>query len=289
VEDLRKILRWRRFMIVERSVNKHIRTIAVTSGKGGVGKTNIVANLAIAFRRLNKEVMIMDADLGLSNIDIIFNIAPKYNINHVINGQKDLKDVIVEGPLGIKILPASSGIQELTSLDEFQRLRIIEEFDLLKENIDVLLIDTAAGISSNVAFFCTASQEIIVVTNPEPTAITDAYALIKVLFTRYQEKDFRLLVNSARNSVEAFDVFKRLSIAVERFLNISIDYLGFLPFDKSVQDAVRQQIPFMEIYPECAISKNIMDIALKLIECPVNNVKGTLQFFIGNLLCLRGV
>jgi flagellar biosynthesis protein FlhG len=276
-------------MIVERSVNKHIRTIAVTSGKGGVGKTNIVANLAIAFRRLNKEVMIMDADLGLSNIDIIFNIAPKYNINHVINGQKDLKDVIVEGPLGIKILPASSGIQELTSLDEFQRLRIIEEFDLLKENIDVLLIDTAAGISSNVAFFCTASQEIIVVTNPEPTAITDAYALIKVLFTRYQEKDFRLLVNSARNSVEAFDVFKRLSIAVERFLNISIDYLGFLPFDKSVQDAVRQQIPFMEIYPECAISKNIMDIALKLIECPVNNVKGTLQFFIGNLLCLRGV
>lgn len=276
-------------MAIQHSEAKHIRTIAVTSGKGGVGKTNIVANLAVAFRRLNKEVMIMDADLGLSNIDIIFNIAPKYNINHVINGQMDLKDVIVEGPLGIKILPASSGVQELTSLDEFQRLRIIEEFDLLKEDIDILLIDTAAGISSNVAFFCTASQDIIVVTNPEPTAITDAYALIKVLFTRYQEKDFRLLVNSARNSREAFDVFKRLSIAVERFLNISIDYLGFLPFDRSVQNAVRQQRPFIEIYPECDASKNVMDIALKLIEGPVKNVKGTVQFFIGNLLFCREV
>jgi flagellar biosynthesis protein FlhG len=276
-------------MISERSESKHIRTIAITSGKGGVGKTNLVANLAVAFRKLHKKVMIMDADLGLSNIDIIFNIAPKYNISHVINGDRDLKDIIVEGPHGIKILPASSGIQELTALDEFQRLRIIEEFDLLKDDIDILLIDTAAGISSNVAFFCTASQEIIVVTNPEPTAITDAYALIKVLFTRYQEKDFRLLVNSAKNSLEAFDVFKRLSIALERFLNISIDYLGYLPYDEAVKYSVRQQKPFIDIYPDGVISKNIMDIALKLIESPNINIKGTLQFFLGNLLFCRGI
>lgn len=275
-------------MVSERSESKYIRTIAVTSGKGGVGKTNLVANLAVAFRKLQKKVMIMDADLGLSNIDIIFNIAPKYNISHVINGEMDLKDVIVEGPHGIKILPASSGMQELTSLDEFQRLRIIEEFDLLKEDIDILLIDTAAGISSNVAFFCTASQEIIVVTNPEPTSITDAYALIKVLFTRYQEKDFRLLVNSVKNSSEAFDVFKRLSIALERFLNISIDYLGYLPYDEAVKYSVRQQKPFIEMYPDCIISKNIMDVASKLIESPTKNVKGTLQFFLGNLLFCRG-
>lgn len=276
-------------MVAERSESKHIRTIAVTSGKGGVGKTNLVANLAIAFRKLNKKVMIMDADLGLSNIDIIFNIAPKYNISHVINGKMDLRDVIVEGPHGIKILPASSGIQELTSLDEFQRLRIIEEFDQLNEDIDILLIDTAAGISSNVAFFCTASQEIIVVADPEPTSITDAYALIKVLFTRYQEKDFRLLVNSAKNSAEAFEVFKRLSIAVERFLNISIDYLGYLPYDEAVRYSVRQQKPFIEIYPDGTISKNIMDIALRLLESPAKNLKGTLQFFIGNLLFCRSM
>lgn len=272
----------------EISNSRHIRTIAVTSGKGGVGKTNIVANLAIAFRKLGKEVMIMDADLGLSNIDILLNIAPKYNMQHVINGQMSLKDIIVEGPYGVKVLPSSSGIQEMTALDEFQRLRLIEEFDSCEEDIDIVLIDTGAGISSNVSFFCAASQETIVVTNPEPTALTDAYALIKVLFTRYQEKDFRILVNSARSSTEAFEVFKRLSIAVERFLNISLDYLGYVPFDRSVQEAVRQQKALVDIYPDGIVVKNIMDIASKLLENPDNNVKGTLQFFIGNLLSTAG-
>jgi len=263
---------------------KLIRTITVTSGKGGVGKTNVVANLAIAFRRLGKEVMIFDADLGLSNIDVLLNLAPKYNIQHVLRGEKSLKDVIVEGPYGIKILPASSGVQELTELDEFQRLRLLEEFDAYDGNIDVLLVDTGAGISSNVAFFCVASQEIIVVTSPEPTALTDAYALIKVLFTRYQEKDFRILVNSAKNETEAFEVFKKLSVAAERFLNISLDYLGFIPIDSSIQKAVRLQKAFSEIYPSSNASLNLLEIATKLNRDSTHKVKGTLQFFLGNLL-----
>ncbi len=272
-------------MLRERSgKRKHVKTITITSGKGGVGKTNITANLAIAMKKMGKNVMVVDADLGLSNIDVLLQLAPKYNMKHVINGEMTLKDILVNGPLGIKILPASSGVQELTALDEFQRLRILEEFNAFDDDIDVVLIDTAAGISENVAFFCIAAQEIVIITSPEPTAITDAYALIKMLFTGYQEKAFSVLVNAVKNNEEALEVFKRLSIAAERFLNISLDYLGYVPFDESVQSAVKTQKAFVEIYPNSHASKGIMEIALKFSNQTRGKVKGTLQFFIGNLL-----
>lgn len=264
--------------------NKDVMTIAVASGKGGVGKTNVVANLAIAMRRLGRKPLIFDADLGLSNIDVLLHLAPRYNIQHLLKGEKSLKDIIIEGPEGILILPASSGVQELTRLDEFQRLRILEEFDSFDNDIDTLLIDTSAGISENVAFFCVAAQEIIVVTSPEPTAVTDAYALIKVLSSRYQERDFDILVNSVRSETEAMDVFKRLSIATERFLNISINYLGFIPLDYSVQRAVRSQKAFISAYPDCLASRQVMEIATHLIEAGKKRLKGSLQFFIGNLV-----
>ncbi len=263
---------------------KYIRTIAITSGKGGVGKTNITANLAIGFRKLNKKVMILDADLGLSNIDVILNLATRYNIKDFFSGEKRLKDLIVEGPQGIKVLPASSGIQELTSLDEFQRLMLIEAFDSYDSDMDILLIDTASGISANVAFFCMAAQEIIIVTSPEPTAITDAYALIKILFTRYQEKNFKILVNSVKNSKEATWVYKSLSIAAERFLSISLDYIGYVPYDNAVPKAVRAQKALIEIYPDSDASKSLIEIAARLCNDNNDNIKGTLQFFLGNLL-----
>lgn len=261
-----------------------VRTITVTSGKGGVGKTNMVANLAIALSKMGKDVMILDADLGLSNIDVLLDLAPKYNIQHVINGEKTLKEVVIEGPHGIKILPASSGVQEMTELDEFQRMRLVAEFDAYDADIDYLLVDTGAGISANVAFFCIASQEIVIVTSPEPTALTDAYALIKVLFQNYQEKDFRVLVNSARNSADAMEVFRRLSMAAERFLNISLDYLGYVPLDESVRNAVRKQTAFLDMYPGCDASLQVTEIAARLNSEARGRVKGTLQLFIGNLL-----
>jgi flagellar biosynthesis protein FlhG len=266
------------------SGKKTIRTIAVTSGKGGVGKTNITANLAIGFSKLRKKVLVFDADLGLSNIDVILNLATKYNIKHLFSGEKRLKDLIVEGPHGIKILPASSGIQELTSLDEFQRLRLIEEFESYEEDIDYLLIDTSSGISSNVAFFCMAAQDIIIVTSAEPTAMTDAYALIKVLFTKYQEKNFKVLVNSVKDEKEATDVYKRLSIAAERFLSISLDYIGYVPHDNSVQKAIRQQKALIDIYPDSEAARSLLKISEKLCKDNNNKVKGTLQFFLGGLL-----
>jgi len=262
---------------------RNVKTIAVASGKGGVGKTNVVANLAIAMKRLGRDVMILDADLGLSNIDVLLHLAPRHNIQHVLSGEKTLRDIVVNGPHGIRILPASSGVQELTRLDEFQRLRILEEFSVFDNDADILLIDTAAGISENVAFFCIAAQEIVVVTSPEPTAITDAYALIKVLFTRYQEKGFNVLVNSARSSAEAMEVFRRLSLAAEKFLNVSLNYLGFIPFDESVPKAVMGQKAFIDIYPDSPASRRIMEIASKVLESRTR-VKGTLQFFIKDLL-----
>jgi flagellar biosynthesis protein FlhG len=271
--------------MLKESSKGFIKTIAVTSGKGGVGKTNIVANLAIPLRKLGKEVLILDADLGLSNIDVLFQLTPRYNLQHVINGEKRLEDIVVEGPYGIKVIPASSGIQELTALSEFQRLRILEAFESFRHKIDVLLIDTAAGISENVAFFCITAQEIIVVVSPEPTSITDAYALIKVLFTRYQEKDFHILVNLVKNSREAMEVFKRLSIVADRFLNLSLNYLGYIPVDESIQKAVRAQRAFVEMYPECPASKKLYEIAPKLLERE-KKIKGALQFFIKDLLSL---
>lgn len=263
---------------------KTVRTIAVASGKGGVGKTNITANLAIGFSRLNKKVLVFDADLGLSNIDVVLNLAAKYNIKHLFRGEKKLKDLIIDGPLGIKVLPASSGIQELTSLDEFQRLRLLEEFEAYDDNVDYLLIDTSSGISSNVAFFCMAAQDIIIVTSAEPTAMTDAYALIKVLFTKYQEKNFRVLVNDVSNEHEARDVYRRLATAAERFLSISLDYIGYVPHDSFVQKAVRQQRAFIDIYPNSEASKSLLIISEKLINDNNKNIKGTLQFFLGGLL-----
>jgi flagellar biosynthesis protein FlhG len=242
---------------------KTVRTIAVASGKGGVGKTNITANLAIGLSRLRKKVLILDADLGLSNIDVILNLAAKYNINHLFTGEKRLKDLVVDGPGGVKILPASSGIQELTALDEFQRLRLIEEFDSYDDDVDYLLIDTSSGISSNVAFFCMAAQEIIIVTSAEPTAMTDAYALMKVLFTKYQEKNFRVLVNNVKDEKEAHEVFKRLSIAAEKFLCISLDYIGFVPHDNCVPKAVRQQRALLDAYPGSAASSSLLNLSEK--------------------------
>ncbi|MGQ9846486.1 MAG: AAA family ATPase, partial [Bacteroidales bacterium] len=175
--------------------NRFPRVISVTSGKGGVGKTNIVANLAYAFIQLGKSVLVIDGDLGLSNIDVLLGLSPRFTIRHFFNGEKTLSEILIKGPGGMTILPASSGVSELVHLDERQKLILLNEIDLFCEDIDFILIDTGAGISSNVLYFNLMAQESIVIATAEPTSITDAYALIKVLSKQYDKKSFQLLVN----------------------------------------------------------------------------------------------
>jgi flagellar biosynthesis protein FlhG len=257
------------------------RVISVTSGKGGVGKTNIVGNLAIAIRRLGKRVLILDGDLGLANIDIILGLKPVYNIKHVISGHKDLAEVILEGPEDIRIIPAGSGVHELAHLTQGQKLNLLNEFDALQEDFDVFLIDTAAGISSNILYFNIAADERIVVATNEPTSITDVYALIKVMFMKHGTKSFKLLVNMADSGEEARSVFENLSNAIAHFLKgISLEYLGFIPRDGNLEKAVRQQCTVMQLYPDSISSRAFCELASRLLESSADVVQdGNIKFF----------
>ncbi len=257
------------------------RVISITSGKGGVGKTNVTANLAYAFTRLEKTVLVMDADLGLSNIDVLLGLSPRFSIEHFFRGEKTLSEILVEGPGGMSILPASSGVSELVHLDESQKLLLLNEIDLFCEDVDFILIDTGAGISSNVLYFNTMAQESIVIATPEPTSITDAYALMKVLFKQFDKKNFKLLINLVENDREAKEVYKKISRVVDHFLKeISIDYLGFIPLDEKLPLAVKRQKPILEIYPKAPSSRNIFELAKRICETPFEaNAQGGLQLF----------
>ena len=267
----------------DRSKKKRVsntRVISVTSGKGGVGKTNIVANLGYAFARLGKKVLILDADLGLGNLDVLLGLAPKFNLSHVIMGQKSIGDIIVEGPGNMLILPASSGIQELTQLTQSQKVQILCELDQLINAVDILFIDTAAGISSNVMDFNVTAHEIIVVVSPEPTAITDAYALMKVLSLKYAEKRCKVIVNLAGTGQQGSEVFRQLNMVTERFLDMTIEYLGSVLFDANITRGVKQQKLVSELYPNTQASKCFEDLAQKIFtSSPTHVPKGDTNFF----------
>lgn len=256
-----------------------IPVLAVTSGKGGVGKTNVVANLAVALARLGKRVLVLDADLGLGNLDVLLGLIPRYTLEHVLAGEKRLSDIAITGPGGIRILPASSGVQDLTHLTPPQQILLQQELEHLSSSIDLLLIDTGAGISANVLFFASAAHEILVVASPEPTSITDAYALMKVLSHRYNETHFRLLVNMARNQREGLDVYRKIGLVADRFLNISIDYVGFIPDDDYVPLSVCRQRPVIELYPQAPASLEFQRVAGIVARWPVTRApKGGVQF-----------
>jgi flagellar biosynthesis protein FlhG len=256
------------------------RVLAVTSGKGGVGKTNVVANLAFALTKLGKKVLVVDADLGLANLDILLGVTPKYTLEHVFLGSKSLQDIIIDGPGGIAILPASSGVQRLTELSAEEKLAFLAEVDGLREPVDVMLIDTAAGISSNVIYFALAAQEIIVVTSPEPTALTDAYALMKVLWRQHGQRQFQLLVNSVATAQEGEAVFQKLNRATQRFLDIGVHFLGWIPYDAQVKKAVRQQKILVEAYPQAHASRAFLRLAMAICALPpILLPSGQIQFF----------
>jgi flagellar biosynthesis protein FlhG len=261
--------------------------VSVTSGKGGVGKTAVVANMAVSLSQMGKKVLIIDADLGLANIDVVFGLTPQYNLNHFFAGQQRLDDILVDGPGGIKILPAGSGVQQFTHLDANQKMRFINELDAMHGAYDIVLIDTEAGISDNVTYFNMAAQDILIITSPEPTAITDAYALMKLLSNDYGEKHFKLIVNSVKNENEALDVFRKLTVVSNRYLNISLDFLGGIPFDKRMHESIRRQKVIVDLYPNAKPSAAFRTMAENLtIKGRQTSPKGSLQFFWKSLLAI---
>ncbi len=257
------------------------KVIAITSGKGGVGKTNIVANLAVSLASMGKNVFVLDADLGLGNLDVLLGLTPRFNIGHLLRGEKTLEEIAIEGPQGIMIIPAASGIDELTNLDMEKKIGLVSEIGKLDGQMDVMLIDTGAGISQNVLFFSIAAQEIIVIASPEPTSIIDAYALMKVLYLNYGEKRFRLLVNFVKSHKEGLEVYRNISLVAGRYLNVSIDYLGFIPFDDKLPKAVREQKAIVELFPEAKVNREFTKLARFIDELPPPEPKDNIQFFYG--------
>lgn len=242
--------------------------IAVTSGKGGVGKTAITMNLAMYYARLKKKVLILDGDLGLSNIDVAFGLAPKSNLKHVIAGKKGLKEIIVSGPQGIMVIPAGSGATELTDLTTTQQLNLLAEFQGLDIEVDIFLIDTGAGIANNVFYLCNMANDVVIVVTPEPTSISDAYVMLKVLTKNFRRTNLKVVVNNARSPKEAQDTFMRLYKVADKFLNISFDYLGYLPTDLKMTDSIKAQRVFIDMYPNSSFSRKLSEIGKTLEENP---------------------
>jgi flagellar biosynthesis protein FlhG len=244
------------------------RIISITSGKGGVGKSNIVVNVGFVLSRLGKRVLILDADLGLGNLDVLLGLTPKYNLSHAVSGTRTISEIALKGPGNIMILPASSGVQEMAHLSHEQKATFLSSIEDVMDDVDVLLIDTGAGISSNVMYFNSNAREILVVVTPEPTSITDAYALMKVLSLNYSQTRFKLVVNFARSSREAEDVYQQIKLVADRFLNITIEYVGFVLIDQRVKEGVRRQKIVAEMKPESAASRCFVSLAKTLLNTP---------------------
>ena len=242
-----------------------IRTIAICSGKGGVGKTNLVVNLAICLGKLGKKVVIFDADLGLANVDILLGIIPRYTIYDVIKGRKSLEEIMLSGPEGVRLIPGGSGFNELADLGRSERDRLLDDLTKLDAQADFLLVDTGAGISRNVIGFAAAAKEVIVILTPEPTAVTDAYGLIKVLGAYNIHKEVGLVINRTSSEAEGTKTYEKLEKVSARFLNVKINRLGFISDDKLVSNAVKDQKPFSVLYPHSTPTAQMQTIAANLI------------------------
>ncbi len=263
---------------------RSVRVIAVTGGKGGVGKTNVSVNLALAMSDQGKRVMIMDADLGLANVDVMLGICPRYNLSHVLSGERRLEEIIVTGPTGLKIVPASSGIKGMAELPAGQHAALIRAFGELGQNIDVMLVDTAAGISDSVISFTKASQEVIVVICDEPASMTDAYALIKLLQREHGISRFRILANMVKNKQEGRRLYENLARVTDRYLFVELDYMGSVPYDKLLRKAVRKQSAVVESYPDSCSSRQFKVLAQQADKWPVAGSNGNVEFFVERLI-----
>ena len=268
---------------------KPVRVIAITSGKGGVGKSNISVNLAVALAQEGQKVLVMDADLGLANIDVLLGLSPTYNLAHVINGECTLEDTLIDGPAGIKIIPASSGTRSMADLSPAENAGIIRAFSELTIPVDTLIIDTAAGLSESVVSYIRAAREVIVVVCDEPASITDAYALIKVMNKDFNVQRFHVLANQAHSIQQGRELYMKLDRVAEKYLDVTLDFIGSVPFDDYLKKSVQKQKCVIENFPRSPSAMAFRKIAQKTLTWPVpSSMEGHMEFFIERLISYSG-
>ena len=265
--------------------SKLIKVMAVTGGKGGVGKTNVSLNLAISLAKKGKRVLVLDADLGLANCDVLLGLRVDKNLSHVLKGECTLDDVLVTGPHGVKIAPATSGSQSMAELGATEHAGLIRAFSELRTPIDVLIVDTAAGISDMVMSFSRAAQDVVVVVCDEPTSLTDAYALIKILNREHGVFKFKIVANMVRSEKEGKELFSKLSKVTGRFLDVALELVGVVPFDENIRKSVRKQAAIVDAYPSSPAALAITNLAQKSMTWPIPaQPGGHLEFFIEQLV-----
>jgi len=264
---------------------KPVRVIAVTSGKGGVGKTNLSVNLGVALSQMGRRVALLDADMSLANVDILLGLSPKYNLSHVLHGEKTLEDIMLTGPAGLKVIPASSGVQQMAELSNIEQAGVIRAFSEIDQSLDVLIVDTAAGISSSVVNFARACQEIVVVVCDEPTSLTDAYAYIKLLNRDYGLNKFHIVANMVQSAQQGEQLFNKLGKVTEKYLDVTLSYTGAVPFDEYLRKSVQKQSPVLEAFPRSKSALAIRNLALKIDGWPIKiQAGGYLEFFVERMI-----
>lgn len=262
-----------------------VKVIAIASGKGGVGKTNVSINLATALANKGQSVMLMDADLGLGNIDVFLGIRPKYNLSHVLAGEKNLEDIIVKGPSDVLIVPAASGMQNMAQLSTTEYAGMIRAFGDLSYDLDTLVIDTAAGISDGVITFCKAANDVVVVVCDEPASLADAYALIKVLSQNHGVKRFKIVANMVQSMAHGSELFGKLTKVADRFLYVALDFIGAIPVDEYLRKAVQKQWVVVNAFPRSRSATAFTRLADTVSSWPVpETIGGHLEFFFERLL-----
>jgi flagellar biosynthesis protein FlhG len=268
-----------------RRMARPVRVLAITSGKGGVGKTNVSVNLGVALAEAGREVLLMDADLGLANVDVLLGMHPKHNLLHVLNGERTLAEVLMEGPSGVWVVPASSGAKHMAELSPSEHAGLVHAFSSLAVPLDTLIVDTAAGISDSVVSFTRAAQEVLIVVCDEPASITDAYALIKLLSREHGVSRFQILANMVHSNQEARELYGKLLRVTGRFLDVTLEFMGLVPWDEYLRRAVQRQKPVVTAYPRARASLAFRNLAQKIVNWPQpQGASGRLEFFVERLV-----